>query len=179
MPTFEYHDPDELEEVLSLLAELGDEAKVISGGQSLLPLLATRLAQPAHLVDLGRVVGLRSLQDQGDHVAFGATTSEGDAERSAIVQDRLPLLAEALPFIGHVAIRNRGTIAGSLAHADPAAELPAVLVALGGEVVVRSVRGERIVQADDLFRGYLTTSLDDDEVIVEVRLPTAPPASGW
>jgi len=177
---FEYHAPRTVDEVLSRLAEHGDEAKVLAGGQSLVPLLAMRLARPSQLIDINEVEelsGIRALDGVG--IAFGAITRERDAERSPLVADRVPVLAEALPLIGHVSIRNRGTIGGSIAHADAAAELPAVAVATGAEMVLRSVRGERVVPADEFFVGHFTTSLDDDELLTEVRVPSGPGDAGW
>jgi carbon-monoxide dehydrogenase medium subunit len=178
-PAFEYHAPDSLEGVLALLAEHGDEAKVLAGGQSLIPLLVMRLARPAQLVDMNGIATLGAIDDRGDHLAFGAMVRERTAERSTLVREKAPLLAEALPFIGHVAIRNRGTIGGSIAHADASAELPAVAVATGAEVVVRSVRGERTLPAEEFFQGHFTTALADDECLIEVRFPLAPPRAGW
>lgn len=178
-PPFEYVAPTSLEEVLDLLAEHGDEAKVIAGGQSLVPLLAMRLARPSVLIDINLVPELRSFEEQDDRVVFGATIRERDAERSPVVSKRLPVMAEALPLIGHVSIRNRGTVGGSVAHADPAAELPAVAVVTGAEMVVSGRRGERRVPADQFFLGHFSTALADDECLVEVQVPTGPPAAGW
>jgi aerobic carbon-monoxide dehydrogenase medium subunit len=178
LPRFEYHSPDTIDEVLSLLAEHGDEAKVMAGGQSLVPLLAMRLARPAQVVDINRVSGMSEIGVQNGEVAFGALVRERDAERSPVVRDQLPLLAEALPFIGHAAIRTRGTIGGTVAHADASAEIPCVLAALDGSVVARSTRGERTFAAADFFQGHFTTALDDDECVVEVRMPTANPSAG-
>jgi carbon-monoxide dehydrogenase medium subunit len=176
---FEFRAPRTLDEVLDLLGEHGDEAKIIAGGQSLVPMLAMRLARPAVLVDVNDVASLAGIDDRGDAVAFGATTRERDAERSPLVAERTPVLAEALPHIGHVSIRNRGTIGGSIAHADASAELPAVAVVAGADMVVRSRRGERVVPADEFFVGHYTTALADDECLVEIRVPAAPPGAGW
>jgi len=178
-PPFAYSAPDSIEGVLALLAEHGDEAKIIAGGQSLVPMLAMRLARPAHLVDVTRVTALRGIEDRGDAVAFGATTRERDAERSTLVAERLPVMAEALPHIGHVAIRNRGTIGGSIAHADASAELPAVAVVTESDLVVRGPAGERVVPAAEFFRSHFTTTLADDECLIEVRVPVAEPTAGW
>ena len=167
-PPFEYHAPRSVDEVLALLAEHGDEAKVLAGGQSLVPLLAMRLARPSQLVDINEVAGLSGIRAlDGTGVAFGTLTRERDAERSR------------LPLIGHVSIRNRGTMGGSIAHADASAELPAVAVATGAEMVVRSVRGERVVPADEFFVSHFTTALDDDELLTEVRIPSGPAGAGW
>lgn len=176
---FEYTAPGSLEEVLDLLAQHGDEAKVIAGGQSLMPMLAMRLARPSWLVDLNGVSSLDTIDDRGDMLAFGAMVRERDAERSRLVADRTPLLAEALPFIGHVSIRNRGTIGGSMAHADASAELPAVALATNAELVGRGPGGERVIPAEDFFVGHFTTALADDECLVEVRVPTGPVGAGW
>src|SRR5262245_5017594 len=150
----------------------------MAGGQSLVPLLAMRLARPTHVVDVNRVAGLSEISEQADGVAFGALVRERAAERSPVVASRLPLLAEALPYIGHVAIRSRGTIGGTVAHADASAEIPCVLAALEGSVVARSTRGERTIAAEDFFQGHFTTALDDDECVVEVRFPTANGSAG-
>jgi carbon-monoxide dehydrogenase medium subunit len=179
LPRFEYHAPRTVEEVLALLAEHGDEAKVLAGGQSLVPLLAMRLARPSHLVDLNDVGGLAGISGQDGVVTFGATTRERQAETSPLVRERLPLLAEALPQIGHVSIRNRGTIGGSVAHADASAELPAVAVITGAEMVVRSVRQQRVIPADQFFLGHFTTAMDDDDLLTEVRVPEGPAGAGW
>lgn len=178
-PRFEYHAPATIDEVLALLAEHGDEAKVLAGGQSLVPLLAMRLARPSHLVDLNEIPGLSGIASQDGVVSFGATTRERQAESSPVVAQRLPVLAEALPQIGHVSIRNRGTIGGSIAHADASAELPAVAMITAAEMILRNVHGQRVVPADEFFRGHFTTALDDDELLVEVRVREGPAGAGW
>src|SRR5579859_6704168 len=162
LPPFEYHLAESVEDAVALLAELGDEAKVLAGGQSLVPLLAFRLARPAHLVDVNGLSELAHITD-GDGVEIGATVRHREAERSETMLTEAPMVAAALRFVGHTAIRNRGTIGGSVAHADPAAELPAVLTALGGEVVARSARGVRTIPAESFIQGFLTTALDADE----------------
>jgi carbon-monoxide dehydrogenase medium subunit len=179
MPRFEYQAPDTLDEVLALLAEHGDEAKVLAGGQSLIPLMAMRMARPAQLVDVNGVADLATMEERTDAIVFGATVRERAAERSSVVRTRVPLLAEALPFIGHAAIRVRGTIGGSVAHADASAEIPCVVAALDGEVLVRSVRGERVIAAPDFFQGHFTTALADDECVVAVRIPAMHPSAGY
>jgi carbon-monoxide dehydrogenase medium subunit len=179
IPPLEYHAPRTVDEALSLLAEYGDEVKVLAGGQSLIPLLAMRLARPGHLVDINDVAGLAGITSQDGVVAFGATTRERQAERSPLVGERLPVLAEALPQIGHVSIRNRGTIGGSMAHADGSAELPAVAAITGAEMVVRSLRQQRVLSAEQFFQGHFTTAMGDDELLVEVRVPEGPPGAGW
>jgi carbon-monoxide dehydrogenase medium subunit len=179
MPRFEYHSPDTIDEVLSLLAEHGDEAKVLAGGQSLVPLLAMRLARPTQVIDINRVESLGTVAARGDQIGFGATVRERTAVRSSLVRTQAPLLAEALPFIGHAAIRTRGTIGGTVAHADASAEIPCVVAALDGEILVRSAGGERTIAAPDFFQGHFTTALADDECVVEVRLPVADPNAGF
>ena len=166
------------EEALSLLAEHGDDAKVLAGGQSLVPLLALRLAQPEQLVDISRIDELATIAN-GDGLHIGAVVRQRAVERSEDVARSNPLLAGAVRFIGHAAIRNRGTVGGSIAHADPAAELPTVLVALDGEVELASTRGTRRVAAADLFEGFLTTVLEPDELLTAVHLPSLPAGTGW
>jgi carbon-monoxide dehydrogenase medium subunit len=177
-PRFEYHRAGSVDEVVALLAEHADEAKVLAGGQSLVPLLSLRLARPAHLVDINRVADLASIQN-GNGLTLGAMTRHRSIERSDVVRAANPLLAHAVGFIGHGAIRNRGTIGGSIAHADPAAELPAVLLALDGEVEARRASGTRTVPAAALFEGFLTTSLEPDELLTAVRVPALPKGTGW
>jgi carbon-monoxide dehydrogenase medium subunit len=179
MPPFEYHAPDTIDEVLELLAQHGDEAKILAGGQSLLPLLAMRLARPAQVVDVNRVSSLRDIEERNGTIAFGATVRQRQAEQSTTIRTRLPLLAEALPFVGHVAIRNRGTIGGTLTHADASAEIPCVVAALEGEMLVRSTRGERTIPAEEFFQGHFTTAIDDDECLVEMRMPASDPTAGF
>jgi carbon-monoxide dehydrogenase medium subunit len=175
-PPFTYWAPESLEEALSLLGQHGDDAKALAGGQSLVPLLALRLARPAALVDLGGLSELDYIRADNGTVAVGAMTRERTAERSATIRSAVPLLAESLPFIGHAAIRNRGTIGGSAAHADPAAEIPAVAMAVDAEFVVVSARGgERRIPAAEFFEGFFTTALAPDELLVEVRFPAAGP----
>lgn len=178
LPYVEYEAPATVAEAVDLLAERQDEASVLAGGQSLIPLLALRLARPAVLIDINGLGELSGVSATDGWVAVGATTREYMAEESETITDAVPLLAAALPLIGHEAIRNRGTVGGSLAHADPAAELPAVARALDAEFVVRSRSGDRVVPAAEWFEGYLTTSRHLDEILVEVRFPAAGPGSG-
>lgn len=179
IPSFEYHRPTTVEEATSLLADLGDEAKVLAGGQSLLPLLALRLTKLPHLVDLGRVEGLDHLREDESELVIGCMVRHVTVEFHKETSEVAPLLSLAMPHIGHRAIRNRGTVCGSLAHADPAAELPAVMAAVGASMVVRSRAGERSVRAEDFFSGYLTSDLAPDEILLEVRLPRAGQRSAW
>ena len=178
LPYVEYEAPATVAEAVDLLAGHQDEASVLAGGQSLIPLLALRLARPAVLIDINRLRDLSGVSLADGHVTIGAMTREYVAEESEIVADAVPLLAAALPLIGHEAIRSRGTIGGSLAHADPAAELPAVARALDAEFVVRSRLGYRVVPAAEWFEGYLATSRHLDELLVEVRFPRAAPGNG-
>jgi aerobic carbon-monoxide dehydrogenase medium subunit len=178
LPPVDYEAPRTITETVDLLAEHQDEASVLAGGQSLIPLLALRLAQPALLIDINGVQELSGVSVTDGWVAIGAMTREYVAEESETVADAVPLLAAALPLIGHEAIRSRGTVGGSLAHADPAAELPAVARALDAEFVVRGPSGERVVPAAEWFEGYLTTSRQPDELLTEVRLPAAGPGTG-
>src|SRR5215470_15811927 len=171
-PRFEYLAPTSVDEALAMLAEHGEEAKILAGGQSLVPLLNFRLVRPGYLIDLN---GVRA---ENGHVAIGAMTRQRAVETSSLVSERCPLLADAMPQIGHVQIRNRGTVGGSLAHADPAGELPAVVAALDGELVLRSARGERRLAPEQFFVGYLTTAAAPDELLVETRVPVAPPRTG-
>jgi CO/xanthine dehydrogenase FAD-binding subunit len=171
---FAYLAPGSLDEALEALGRYGEDAKVLAGGQSLMPLLNFRLARPAALVDLNSVAGLDGLahDTRADELVAGAMVRQGDAERSPLVRRACPLAVAALKQVGHRAIRNRGTVGGSLAHADPAAELPLVLVLLDGRVRAVSRRGERWIAAGDLFVSYLTTALAPDEILVEARFAT-------
>ena len=178
LPYVEYEAPATMAEAVDLLAEYQDEASVLAGGQSLIPLMALRLARPAVLIDINGLSELSLVAVEDGRVTIGAMTREYVAEDSATIGDTVPLLAAALPLIGHEAIRSRGTIGGSLAHADPAAELPAVARALDAEFVVRGRAGERVVPAADWFEGYLATSRRPDEILAEVRFPAAGPGTG-
>jgi len=178
LPPVEYEAPTTVAEAIDLLAEQLDEASVLAGGQSLIPLLALRLARPAVLIDINGLDELSGVSATGGWVAIGALTREYVAEESEVVADAVPLLAAALPLIGHEAIRSRGTIGGSLAHADPAAELPAVARALDAEFVVRGPSGDRVIPAAQWFEGYLTTARRPDELLLEVRFPAAKRGTG-
>jgi carbon-monoxide dehydrogenase medium subunit len=178
-PRFAYHAPRTLDEAVGLLARHDGEAKVLAGGQSLMPLLNFRLARPAALVDLNRVSELAYIRETDGHLAFGAMTRQRTIEFSPLVAKRLPLLVEATRLVGHLPIRSRGTIGGSIAHADPSAEYPTVLTALEGEVVVRGPRGPRTLRPGQLFETYLTTTLAPDEILAEVRLPATPAGAGY
>src|SRR5438270_6935748 len=178
MPAFCYHRPGTVEQAVGLLVEYGADAKVLAGGQSLVPLLALRLSHPAHLVDIGRVAGLDTVDAGPGGFTVGAGVRHAAVERSPLTGRAAPLVAAAMPHIGHRAIRNRGTVCGSLAHADPAAELPAVTLAVDAEMVVRSAAGERSIPAAGFFLGYLSSALDDTELLTAVRFPPWPPSTG-
>jgi aerobic carbon-monoxide dehydrogenase medium subunit len=174
-PPFEYHAPATVEEACALLGSLED-AKVLAGGQSLIPLLNFRLARPAHLVDINRVGGLDAIYERNGGVAVQALARQAAVEDSALVAQVCPLLAAAVRLVAHRVIRNRGTVCGSLAHADPASELPAVLLALGGHVIARSARGDREISARELFKGVFEPTLAPDELLVEAWFPASPGA---
>jgi aerobic carbon-monoxide dehydrogenase medium subunit len=179
IPTaFDYVAPASLDEVVEVLAEHGDDAKILAGGHSLLPLMKLRLAVPAILVDLGRVPDLRFIREFDGSVAIGAMTTYADLEESDLIRTRLPLLAQATAEVGDVQVRNRGTLGGALAHADPAGDMPTVVSALGGSVVVRGPNGEREVSIDDFFVDLFTSALEPDEVLTEIRLRSQAGAAG-
>jgi carbon-monoxide dehydrogenase medium subunit len=176
---FEYHAPESLDEAASTLAELGDSVKVLAGGQSLIPMLALRLTAFEHLVDLGRVEGLRGIGADGDDVVIGAMTVQRVVGSDATVARSVPLLAKSTPLIGHFQIRNRGTIGGSVAHADPAAEYPAVALALDAQIEAHSSRGTRRIPAAEFFEATWTTSLREDELLTALRFPVWPVRSAF
>ncbi len=176
---FAYHRPATLDEALALLAEHGGEAKPLAGGQSLIPAMNFRLARPAVLVDLNRVAELGYVRAGRDGLQIGAMTRQRAVERSDAVRSVAPLLAEAMPFIAHPQIRNRGTVGGSLAHADPAAELPAVMLALEARFRARGPQGERWIPAGEFFTGILETALGPDELLLEVVVPKSPARTGY
>jgi aerobic carbon-monoxide dehydrogenase medium subunit len=177
-PRFKYQDPTTLDEALGLLSQYGDDAKILAGGQSLVPVLNFRLAHPAVLVDVNRIPGLASVDVRSDGVSLGAMIRQRALEQSVPVEQHCPLIGQALPFVGHPQIRNRGTLGGSLAHADPAAELPAVALAVEAQLTLRTSRGERVVAADDFFVGQLTTVLQPDEMLVRIDVPAWPAQTG-
>jgi aerobic carbon-monoxide dehydrogenase medium subunit len=172
---FEYHAPETLEEALALLAEFGDEAKVLAGGQSLVPVLALRLARFGHLIDLNRIPALRYVAVADGVMRIGAMTTQATIGGSQDVLARVPLLARATAHIGHFQIRNRGTIGGSLSHADPGAEYPAVAITLDAEIVLASSRGTRTVAAREFFTGTFSTTAEPDEILTEIRFAGRPP----
>ena len=175
---FDYARADSVDEAIALLAEHGDDAKLLAGGHSLLPLMKLRLATPSVLVDVGRLRELSFVRDDGDTIAIGGLTRHHDVEHSGVLHEHVPLLAAAAGEVGDPQVRHRGTLGGSLAHGDPASDLPAVVLALRGDIVARGSDGERVIPADDFFLGFLETALAPDEIITEVRVPKAGGA-GW
>lgn len=173
-PPFRYHRPQSLPEAIDVLSYLGDEAKVLAGGQSLVPLLNMRLARPTDLIDINRLPGLDEIRIEGRELVLGAMARMAAVERSALVASGWPVIARGLAEVGHYQIRNRGTVGGSCAHADPAAELPALLLSLDGRIVARSPHGRREIGAADFFLGVFTTALEPDELVVELRVPALP-----
>ncbi|HEX3507237.1 MAG TPA: FAD binding domain-containing protein, partial [Candidatus Dormibacteraeota bacterium] len=171
-PPLEYHAPATVDEACELLSSLED-AKVLAGGQSLVPLLNFRLARPAHLVDINRLRGVEAIYERDGGVAVQALARQAAVEDSDVVSRVCPLLMAAVRLVAHRVIRNRGTVCGSIAHADPASELPAVLLALGGHVIARSSRGDRVIDASQLFKGVFETALEPDELLVEAWFPAS------
>ena len=175
---FDYVRADSAEAALAALAEHGDEAKLMAGGHSLLPMMKLRLAYPSVIVDIGRLGDLSYVNDAGDHLAIGALTRHRDVETNALVQEHAPLLAHATSHVGDPQVRHRGTIGGSLAHADAAADHPSVFLAMGCSAVVHGPNGERVVEGADLFGGFLESTLEPTEMITEIRVPKAT-GQGW
>ena len=171
---FDYRRAGSAEEAVSLLTELGDDAKLLAGGHSLLPLMRLRLATPSVLIDVGRLTDLSYVRDEGDHVAIGALTRHRDIETSDVLAEQVPILPTVAGHVGDPQVRHRGTIGGSLAHGDPASDLPAAVLALGGTMVARGPGGERTIPATEFFTGFLETALAPDELLTEIRVPKAP-----
>jgi len=178
---FDYRRADSADEAIALLDEYGDDAKLLAGGHSLLPLMKLRLASPAVLIDIGRLRELSYVRDAGDHIAIGALTRHRDVETSVLLRAEVPLLAHAASQVGDPQVRHRGTIGGSIAHGDPASDLPAVVLALGGTLVARGsagAGGERTIPATEFFRGFLECELSPTELLTEIRVPKVGKA-GW
>ncbi|HSL42278.1 MAG TPA: xanthine dehydrogenase family protein subunit M [Anaerolineales bacterium] len=176
---FEYHAPASLEQALDLKSQHGDEAKILAGGQSLVPAMNFRVVQPGMLIDLNRVNELGYIREDGECLRIGAMTRERQVEFDSAIARRTPLLHEAAPHIAHPQIRNRGTIGGSNVNADPAAELPVLMLASSARLLARSSSGERWIEAKDFFVGMFTTALEPDEILVEIELPFMPARTGW
>jgi carbon-monoxide dehydrogenase medium subunit len=177
-PPFTYRRAYSVDEAVGLAAEQGDEAKFLAGGHSLLPLMKLRLAQPEMLIDVGALRELSYIRDEGGHIAIGALTRHHDLEHSGLLASSLPLLAHAAGQVGDPQVRHRGTIGGSIAHSDPASDLPAVILALDATLVARGPSGEREIAAGDFFEGLFETVLEPDELLTEIRVPK-PAAAGW
>jgi carbon-monoxide dehydrogenase medium subunit len=168
---FDYHTPGTVREALALLGQHKDDAKLLAGGHSLLPAMKLRLAQPKHLVDLRKISSLSGIKEEGGTLVIGAMATHHAVESSSVVKSKCPMLAQVAAQIGDPMVRNMGTIGGSLAHADPAADYPAAIIALGAEMVAEGPKGTRTIKADDFFKGLLTTALAEDEILTEVRIP--------
>jgi carbon-monoxide dehydrogenase medium subunit/2-furoyl-CoA dehydrogenase FAD binding subunit len=176
---FEYFTPLTLPEAVELLQVHGDEAKILAGGQSLVPMMNFRVARPKILIDINKVKELVYIREEKDELVVGSLVRERALEVSSLVGKKCPILAEAISQIGHLPVRTRGTIGGSLVHADPSAEIPVVICALGGRMKVVGPTGERALAADEFFLTYLTSALEPGEILVEVRIPTLPANTGW
>jgi CO/xanthine dehydrogenase FAD-binding subunit len=176
---FEYFTPFTLPEAIELLQRHGDEAKILAGGQSLVPMMNFRVARPNVLIDINKIQELDYVREEKDELVIGGLTRERTLEVSPLVKKKCPILAEAISYIGHLPIRTRGTIGGSLVHADPSAEIPVVICALGGRMKVVGLSGERTLAPDEFFLTYLTSALEPGEILVEVRIPTLPANTGW
>ena len=175
---FEYHAPTSVQDALGLLTRLKDDAKLLAGGHSLIPMMKLRLAQPKHLIDLRKVPGLGGVKEESGALAIGAMTTHYQVESSALVKSKIPVLAEVGGIIGDPAVRNLGTVGGSRAHADPAAVWPAAVIALGAEFVCEGPKGRRTVKVDDWFQGLMSTAVREDEILVQIRVPIWPAGSG-
>ena len=175
---FDYHAPASLVDAIGLLQKHGDDAKVLSGGQSLLPLLKLRLASPVHLVDIGRIPGLEYIKEEDGYLKIGGRTRESALERSDLIKTKYPILYDTASVIADPLVRNRATVGGNLAHADPANDHPATMLALGAEVVVTGSGGERKIAIDKFFTGLFSTALEPGEILTEIRIPIPPPRSG-
>jgi len=175
---FDYHRPGTLDEAVKLLSSHGDQAKVLSGGMSLLPMLKLRLASFAHLVDIGRIPGLDYIKEEGGFLKIGAMTRQAALERSELVRTRYPILADAVPLIADPLVRNRGTLGGNVANGDPGNDQPAIMLALRATFVARGPKGERSVPAGQFYKGLYSTALAPNEILTEVRIPAPPPRSG-
>ena len=175
---FDYHRPGTLDEALKLLKRHGDEAKVLSGGMSLLPMLKLRLASFAHLVDIGRIPGLDYIKEEKGTLRIGAMTRQAALERSDLIRTQYPILADAVPLIADPLVRNRGTVGGNVANGDPGNDQPAIMLALGATFVARGPKGERSIPANQFYKGLYSTALAPNEILTEIRIPAPPPKSG-
>ena len=176
--SFEYHSPKTMQEALGLMGKLGDDAKLLAGGHSLIPMMKLRLAQPKHLIDLKNVPGLKGVKEDGNTIVIGAMTTWYELETNAILKAKCPVVAETAAIVGDPAVRNLGTIGGGLAHADPAADMPATAIACNFELVCEGPKGRRTVKVDEWFQGLMSTALRADEILVEVRVPALAKGTG-
>ena len=176
---FEYHAPKTLPDAINLLQQLGEDAKVLAGGHSLLPMMKLRFAQPAHLIDLGAIADLKGIREDGDMLLIGAMTTENEIVWSRLLQDKCPLLVEGARQISDPQVRYKGTIGGDIAHGDPANDHPALMLALGASFGLRSASGERVVPAAGFFRGAYDTELLPGEILTQIRIPIPPPGTGY
>src|SRR5713101_4896595 len=177
-PTFDYHAPASLPEAVALLARLGEGAKVLSGGQSLLPLLKLRLGQAEHLVDIGRIPGLEYIREEAGQIRIGGRTRESALEQSELIRVKLPILHDTAKVIADPLVRNMATVGGNLAHGDPGNDHPATMLALDAQVVAVGTKGERVIPIDQFFLGPFSTALQPGEILTEIRIPLPPPRSG-
>ncbi len=177
-PSFEYHRPDTLDQAMALLAQYSDEAKVLAGGHSLLPMMKMRFAEPAHLIDLNRIESLRGIREEGGMVCIGAMTTENALIASELLREKVPLIPEAAWLVADPQVRNRGTIGGDVAHGDPGNDHPAIMMALDATFVLSKSGGEREVAANDFYLGTFYTLLEEDEILREIRIPIPPAGSG-
>jgi carbon-monoxide dehydrogenase medium subunit len=176
---FDYHAPKSVPDAIRLLGQYGDEAKLLAGGHSLLPMMKMRFAQPGHLIDLGRIPELRGIRESGGTITIGAMTTENELIWSKVLQERCPLLVEGARVIADPQVRYRGTIGGDISHGDPANDQPALMLALGASFVLRGASGERVVPADGFFLGTYETQMKPDEIMTEIRIPVPAPGTGW
>jgi len=178
-PSFDYHAPGTLGEAISLLSQHGDDAKILAGGHSLLPMMKLRFAQPAHLIDLNRIDALRGIREEGGTIRIGAMTVENDLIGSALLQEKLPLLPEAARQIADPQVRNRGTLGGDIAHGDPANDHPAIAIALDATFLLEGPKGRRTVKAEDFFLGIYMSDMAADEILCEIQAAPFAPGTGW
>jgi carbon-monoxide dehydrogenase medium subunit len=176
---FEYHAPKSIPDALGLLTQFGDEAKLLAGGHSLLPMMKMRFAQPGHLIDLGKILELKGIREEGGTIRIGAMTTENELIWSKLLQDKCPLLVEGARLISDPQVRYKGTIGGDIAHGDPGNDHPAMMLALGASFVLRSPAGERVVSADGFFIGAYDTLMKPDEIMIEIRIPVPAPGTGY
>ncbi len=177
-PSFEYLRPTTIPEAIAFLQQYGDEAKILSGGQSLIPMMKFRIARPAYLVDINRIAGLDYIKEEDGQVKIGGLTREAELERSPVIRSRFPIIIDTARVIADPQVRNLATVAGNLAHGDPANDHPATMLSLGAQVVATGPKGERVIPIEDFFVTLFTTALAPDEIVTEIRIPLPPPRSG-